>query len=113
MCPRAAGKLVLRELAHALLVPYRSSSDADEVAQPDDNSPQGADFVLTQDDIITADMTVGPTQRLFVRAKPGEVVVLQGNGFSLRFDNTESFCYEYAAVLCSKFLHGLSYESFH
>ena len=78
------------ELAQALLVPYKSSSDADELAQPDDNSPQGADFVLTQDDIITADMTVGPTQRLFVRAKPGEVVVLQGNGFSLRFDNTES-----------------------
>jgi hypothetical protein len=79
------------EVVHALLVPHHMmpfADDSDTVTF--EHAPHGNDFVLTQDDMITCDMTLSASQRLFVSGEPGQTMRLQGNGYSLRFDGTGS-----------------------
>ena len=46
--------------------------------------------MLTEDDLISGDLTLSASMRLFVRPRPGVgVVTLTGNGYSLRFEDQE------------------------
>ena len=55
------------------------------------NAPRKTDIVLTDDDVVTEDLTLTPNQRLFFKPSGANTEIkLTGNGFSLRFEGDQS-----------------------
>jgi hypothetical protein len=69
--------------------PQAQVEPAATAKEAEETNPRDSDFVLSDDDMVTADLTLLSTQRLFVQGRPGDEVRLTGNGYSLRLTSAK------------------------
>ena len=69
----------------------QSKADIEAALVAAATAPRKTDIVLTDNDVVTEDLTLSPSCRLFFRPTSGNnEIKLTGNGFSLRFEGAET-----------------------